>query len=64
MVRTDVRTDVPGDVNRHLPKFWLRPKNILTSEIISLIPHVNFAVSTHGDQPDVSAITTRESGFE
>ena len=30
--------------------------NILTSEIIYLIAHADVAISTHGDQPDVSAI--------
>ena len=31
--RTDGRTDVPGDDNRHPPKFWLRPKNSLVSMV-------------------------------
>ena len=34
--------------------------NILTSEIIYLIANADFAISTHGDQPDVSAISTSQ----
>ena len=33
--------------------------SILTSEIISLMPHAHFAVCTHGDWPDLSAVSER-----
>ena len=33
--------------------------SILTSEIISLLPHAHFAVCTHGDWPDLSAVSER-----
>ena len=31
--RTEGRTVTPGDDNRHPPKFWLRPKNLVQTGI-------------------------------
>ena len=46
----------------HWPWMWLLrsgSRGILTSEIICLIPHAHFAVCTHGDWPDLSAVCER-----
>ena len=29
--QTDGRTDAPGDDNRHPPKLWLKPKNVVVN---------------------------------
>ena len=46
--------------NKQMKTFHLANTGfILTSEIISLIPHAHFAVCTHGDGPDLSADSER-----
>ena len=42
-----------------LDHYRIRGSTILTSEIISLIPHAHFDVCTHGDCPDLSAVSER-----
>ena len=49
----------PEDSIEESGKKCANTDSILTSEIISLIPHAHVAVCTHGDWPDLSAVSER-----
>ena len=46
--QTDGRTDAPGDDNRHLPKFCLRPKKLTHVELT--LTTLEYFCINHGDQ--------------